>query len=169
MNTKKLSFLQSQILEYLYLKISDNAVPTIEELSELTGYPKDSKILLNAIHLLIKKGFIENGSNFNFKIPQNKKSFFEETIQRIKNQDIKYEGKNEELINQIDKKTSLQLSLFQEYRSISDLNREGVVHHWYDFLEDFPYTLLEERIKRYGLKKGDLVLDPLCGSGNTLI
>ena len=53
MNTKKLPFLQSQILEYLYLKISDKTVPTIDELSGLTGYPKDSKILLNAIQLLI--------------------------------------------------------------------------------------------------------------------
>ena len=166
MNTKKLPFLQSQILEHLYLKISDNVVPTIEELSELTGYPKDSKILLNAIHLLIKKGFIENGSNFNFKVPQSKKSFFEETIQRIKNQKIKY---NVKLIEQIDKKTSWQLPLFQEYHSISDLNRCGVIHHWYDYLEDFPYTLLEESIKKYRLKKGDLVLDPFCGSGTTLV
>lgn len=166
MNTKKLPFLQSQILEYLYLKISDKALPTIEELSELTGYPEDSKILLNAIHLLIKKGFIENGSNFNFKVPQSKKHFFEKTIQKVKIQDTKY---NEELINQIDIKTSWQLSLFQEYHSISDLNRYGVVHHWYDYLEDFPYTLLEESIKKYGLKKGDLVLDPFCGSGTTLV
>ncbi|PIV69835.1 MAG: hypothetical protein COS08_03405, partial [Euryarchaeota archaeon CG01_land_8_20_14_3_00_38_12] len=108
MNTKKLPFLQSQILEHIYLKISDKAEPNINELSELTGYPKDSKILLNAIHLLIEKGFIEDGSNFNFKVPQSRKSFFEETIQRIKNQDIKY---NEELIEQIDKKTSWQLPL----------------------------------------------------------
>ncbi|MFQ6043492.1 MAG: hypothetical protein ACE5PV_21770 [Candidatus Poribacteria bacterium] len=141
MNTKKLPFLQSQILEYLYLKISDKVVPTIEELSELTGYPKDSKILLNAIHLLIKKGFIENGGDFNFKVPQSKKTFFDETIQkRIKNQNTKY---SEELINRIDKNTSWQLPLFQEYHSISDLNRCGVVHQWYDYLEDFPFTLLE--------------------------
>ncbi|MDI6734742.1 MAG: DNA methyltransferase [bacterium] len=166
MNTKKLPFLQSQILEHLYLKIFDNAVPTIEELSELTGYPKDSKILLNGIHLLIKKGFIENGSNFYFKVPQNKKSFFEETIQKIKNQEIKY---NLELVDQIDIKTPYQLSLFQEYHSINDLNRHGVVHHWYDYLEDFPYILLEESIKKYSLKKGDLVLDPFCGSGTTLV
>jgi len=148
------------------MKMSDKVVPTIEELSELTGYPKNSKILLNAIHLLIKKGFIENGSNFNFKVPQSKKSFFEETIYRIKNQNTKY---NEELIDQIDKKISWQLPLFQEYHSISDLNRYGVVHNWYDYLEDFPYTLLEESIKKYNLKKGDLVLDPFCGSGTTLV
>jgi len=166
MNTKKLPFLQSQILEHIYLKIFDKAEPSIKELSELTGYPTDSKILLNAIHLLIEKGFIEDGSNFNFKVPQRRNSFFEETIQRIKNQNIKY---NEELIDQIDKKTSWQLSLFQEYHSISDLNRTGVVHHWYDYLEDFPYALLEESIKKYSLKKGDLVLDPFCGSGTTLV
>ncbi len=136
MNTKKLPFLQSQILEHICLKISDKAEPNINELSELTGYPTDSKILLNAIHSLIEKGFIEDGGNFNFKVPQSRKSFFEETIQRIKNQETKY---NEDLINQIDKKTSWQLPLFQEYHSISDLNRDGVVHHWYDYLEDFPY------------------------------
>jgi DNA modification methylase len=166
MNTKKLPFLQSQILEYIYIKIYDNAIPTIEELSELTGYPKDSKILLNAIHLLSKKGFIENGNDFHFKIPKNKKAFFKETIQRIKNQDIHYK---EELIFQIDEKIAQQLPLFEKYHSISDLNRYGIVHHWYDYLEDFPYTLLEESFKKYGLRKGDVVLDPFCGSGTTLV
>ncbi|MBM3236039.1 site-specific DNA-methyltransferase [Candidatus Poribacteria bacterium] len=167
MNTKKLPFLQSQILEYLYLKMSDNMKPSIKELSELTGYPRDSKILLNAIHLLLRKGFVEKkGDDFDFGVPQSKKTFFKETLQRIKNQNIKY---NEKLIDQIDEKNCWQLPLFQEYRSISDLNRDGVIHHWYDYLEDFPYSLLEESIKKYRLEKGAVVLDPFCGSGTTLV
>jgi len=166
MDGKELPFLQSQILEYLYLKIHKKGVPSIEELSGLTGYAKDSKILLNAIRLLDEKGFIERNGDFNFRVPGDKKSFFGEIIQKIKNQKVKY---NEEWIEQIDKNSSYQLSLFPEYRSISELNRYGVVHRWYDYLEDFPYILLEESFKKYSLKKGSLVLDPFCGSGTTLV
>jgi len=166
MTAKKLPFLQSQILEYLYLKIFEGTKPSIKELSELTGYPKDSKIQQNAIHLLAKKGFIENVDDFRFVVPSSKKAFFDETIQKIKNQNVEYDRG---LIEQIDKKGYRQLSLFPEFQSINDLNQYGVVHQWYDYLEDFPFSLLEESIKKYKLKKGNLVLDPFCGSGTTLV
>jgi len=166
MTTKKLPFLQSQILEYLYLKIFEGTKPSIKEASELTGYPKDSKILQNAIHLLVKKGFVEKLDDFRFIVPSSKRAFFDEIIQKIKNQNVEYD---EGLIERIDKKVYRQLSLLSEFQSINDLNQYGVAHQWYDYLEDFPFSLLEESIKKYNLKKGDLVLDPFCGSGTTLV
>ncbi len=166
MTTRKLPFLQSQILEYLYLKIFEGTKPSIKELSELTSYPKDSKILQNAIHIVIKKGFIEKVGDFSFRVPLSRKTFFDKTTHKIKNQNVEYD---EKLIEQIDKRVYQQSSLFPEFQSISDLNQYGVVHQWYDYLEDFPFSLLEESIKKYNLKKGELVLDPFCGSGTTLV
>jgi DNA modification methylase len=166
MTTRKLPFLQLQILEYLYLKIFEGTKPYIQELSELTGYPKDSKILQNAIHLIVEKGFIEKVDDFRFSIPSSKRGFFDETIQKIKNQNVEYD---ERLTEQIDKMGYQQLPLFSEYQSINDLNQYGVVHQWYDYLEDFPFSLLEKSITKYNLKKNDLVLDPFCGSGTTLV
>jgi len=166
MITQKLPFLQSQILEHLYLKILEGAKPSIKELSELTGYSKDSKILQNAIHLLVKKGFIERIDDFRFIVPSSKKAFFDEIIQKIKTQNVEYD---KGLIEQIDNEVYRQSSLFPEFQSTKDLNQYGVVHRWYDYLEDFPFSLLEESIKKYSLKKGNLVLDPFCGSGTTLV
>jgi len=166
MKSKKLPFLQSQILNYLYLKIFNREEISIDELSSLTGYTKNSRILLNAIELLIKKGFVCRENGFGFYIPENKKPFFAEVIKGIKNQNSDY---NESLINQIDEPMAEQLPLFQEYNSISDLNRNNVIHRWYDYLEDFPFSLLEDSIKKYNLKKGNIALDPFCGSGTTLV
>ena len=164
--SKKLPFLQSQILDYLYLKIYENKQPSISELSELTSYPKDSKILLNAIDLLDKKGFVQKSEDFCFNITDEKKGFFDETIRRLKEKNSKY---NYEWIDQIDKTSPDQLTFFNRYESISDLNKYNAVHQWYDYLEDFPHHLLEESIKKYDLKKGDVALDPFCGSGTTLV
>lgn len=166
MKSKRLPFLQSQILNYLYLKIFNKEKFSIEELSSLTGYPKDSKILLNALESLIKKGFISRKNGYEFYIPDNKKIFFAEIIKGIKDQNTTY---NEALIDQIDESDAEQLQLFQEYNSISDLNRNNVIHRWYDYLEDFPFSLLEDSIRKYNLKAGDIVLDPFCGSGTTLV
>ena len=166
MGFKKLPFLQSQILDYIYSKIYDNEKPSINELSQITGYSIDSRIFLNAIELLVKKGFIEKLEGFNFSIPESKKTFFQERIANIRSQNITY---NIDFLELIDNNSIEQLPLFNQFRSISDLNQLNIVHQWYDYLEDFPFSLLEESIKKYNLKNGNLVLDPFCGSGTTLV
>lgn len=166
MNAKKLPFLQFQILEYLYLKISKKREPSKEELSELTGFSSNSKILTNALNSLIKKGFVDKINGFKFDIPSNRRDFFNEIIRSMKNQYTQY---NKELINQIDESIPIQLKLFYDLNSIADLNKYGIIHKWYDYLQDFSFTLLEECIKKYNLKKGHIVLDPFCGSGTTLV
>lgn len=62
-----------------------------------------------------------------------------------------------------------QIKLFFEARDISKLNRYGVIHKLYNFLEEFPYSLIEEKIIEYKLKHDSLVADPFCGSGTTLV
>lgn len=166
MQSKELPFLQSQILDYIYLKIFNNEEPSIKELSEITVYPIDSKILSNGIKSLIQKGFIDKKNEFEFSIPEDIKVFFQERIKSINNQDVVYDVNFIELI---DNHVSEQLLLFNQIQSISDLNQLNVVHQWYDYLEDFPFSLLEESIQKYDLKRGKLVLDPFCGSGTTLV
>lgn len=166
MASKKLPFLQSQILDYIYSKVNGNEKPSIKELSEITGYPINSRILLNAIELLDRKGFVKKVEGFSFSVPESKKLFSQERIAKIRPQNIFYDRG---FIDQIGSHITEQLPLFNQLYSIKDLNQLNVVHQWYDYLEDFPFSLLEESIKKYSLEKGSLVLDPFCGSGTTLV
>lgn len=42
-------------------------------------------------------------------------------------------------------------------------------HDWYRFVLSFPPHLVREYITRFGLKEGDTILDPFCGTGTTLV
>lgn len=54
-NPNKLPFLQAQVLQQIYLALAERKETTIQELSELTDYPKESKILADAIKMLVDK------------------------------------------------------------------------------------------------------------------
>ena len=43
------------------------------------------------------------------------------------------------------------------------------VHHWYRFVLSFPPHLVRDYLDRFGVKPGDTVLDPFCGTGTTLV
>lgn len=160
---RKLPFLQSQTLEKIYLDIYNDKKTTIEELSEITAYPTDSKILLNAIDSLVKKSFILK-NNSGYSVPQEREDFFEEVIKKT---DIKNKSYSRSILESSNYET--QSVLFSTNECISDLNQHGVIHKWYNYLEEFPYSLIEKKIKEYNLQEKDLVLDPFCGSGTTLI
>ena len=55
----------------------------------------------------------------------------------------------------------------------SDANRlqagGGAAHDWYRFVLAFPPHLVREYLQRFGLRQGQLVLDPFCGTGTTLV
>jgi len=42
-------------------------------------------------------------------------------------------------------------------------------HDWYRFVLSFPPHLVREYITKFGLEKGDSILDPFCGTGTTLV
>jgi DNA methylase len=42
-------------------------------------------------------------------------------------------------------------------------------HDWYRFVLSFPPHLVREYLTRFGMKDGDVVLDPFCGTGTTLV
>ena len=162
-----LPFLQAQILERIYINISKGRCTTIEELSLLTDYPATSKILRGAIGSLVKKGFLTSSLDlpFSFSIPKERIGFFQLVIERSGYAHNHYSKAL--LDNFVSQPT--QSTLFFEKQDMSELNKHGIVHKWYNYLEDFPYWLIEDKIREYNIDPGSLVLDPFCGSGTTLV
>lgn len=164
-NPNKLPFLQAQILQKIYLNLHEQMQTSLEELSELTDYPKGSKILEDAIHSLIEKGFLEGNFVTGFKIPEYCSDLFSNIVQKGDYKHKKYSDK----ILRFAKSEQSSLKLFDDEQTISELNKHGVVHRWYNYLEEFPYGLIEDKIKEYQIKQESLVVDPFTGSGTTLI
>ncbi|RJS73480.1 hypothetical protein CW713_05945 [Methanophagales archaeon] len=48
-------------------------------------------------------------------------------------------------------------------------NSKRMVHRWSDFLEDYPPSLVWDKINEYGVTSANTVLDPFMGSGTTLV
>jgi len=48
-------------------------------------------------------------------------------------------------------------------------NKPLPVYNWFYYKEGFAKQLVEKLIEMFGLKEGDMVLDPFCGSGTTLV
>src|SRR3990167_9963634 len=81
-NPNNLPFLQAQILQKIYFDLFEQKQTTIENLSELTDYPKDSKILGDAIEALIEKGFLDGHLLGGFKVPEHCLDLFSKIVKR---------------------------------------------------------------------------------------
>ncbi len=161
-NPNRLPFLQAQVLQKIYFDLFDEKQTSIDEIAEMTDYSVDSKILNDSVISLIRKGFL-NGNWGNFQLPSQKFAFYEKIAAQINVKQKKYSEKN---IFEVKNSVS---QLFESAETISELNKNGIVHKWYDYLEDFPYELIEQKIIEYGLKPDSLVVEPFAGSGTTLI
>ncbi len=54
--------------------------------------------------------------------------------------------------------------------TINALQREDLpVHGWYRFVLSYPPHLVRQYLSAFGLTAEDLVLDPFCGTGTTLV
>ncbi|MCL4517471.1 MAG: hypothetical protein M1379_18145 [Firmicutes bacterium] len=42
-------------------------------------------------------------------------------------------------------------------------------HNWYRFVLSFPPHVVRDYVQYFGIKKGQRVLDPFCGTGTTLV
>jgi hypothetical protein len=55
----------------------------------------------------------------------------------------------------------------------ADLNRlapeDRAVHQWYRFVLSYPPHLVRTYLQRFGLAADDMVLDPFCGTGTTVV
>jgi hypothetical protein len=169
--SSKLPFLHSQIVEYLYSQINSGSHVTIEDVSDVTGYPSNSKILLNAILALKTKGYIEGDvEEFDFSVPDERSGFYQKIIGRFEDEE-KFEPRRDYLreIKYVSQSTLTEYASDSRVDLVSDLNRKGVVHNWYDYLEDFPYELVQDKLDEFEVPEGSTVLDPYCGSGTTLV
>lgn len=43
------------------------------------------------------------------------------------------------------------------------------IHEWYRFVLSYPPHIVREYVESFGLSSGDLILDPFCGTGTTLV
>jgi DNA modification methylase len=59
-------------------------------------------------------------------------------------------------------------SIIQESREKRLLD-DDPVHRWYRFVLAFPDHLVTEMCERFSATQGDMVLDPFCGTGTTLV
>src|SRR5207247_1502025 len=48
-------------------------------------------------------------------------------------------------------------------------NLNGEVHDWYRIILGFPDRLVTELLNRFQIQRHQLVLDPFCGAGTTLV
>ena len=163
-NHNNLPFLQAQVLQKIYFDLFEHKKTTIEELSELTDYPKDSKILNDAIEALVEKDFLDGNLITGFSISENSLDLFSKII---KKNDYKHKRYSTNIL-QFTTPENFILKLFKE-ETISEFNKYGTVHKWYDYLEDFPFSLIEDKIKEYKIKPNSLVVEPFAGSGTTCV
>lgn len=49
------------------------------------------------------------------------------------------------------------------------LPSDTAAHHWYRFVLSFPPHLVREYVDRLGVNDGEVMLDPFCGTGTTLV
>ena len=72
---------------------------------------------------------------------------------------------------------SKQLLIFPDIELKNDLPYQAnkvcesdlPVHDWYRFVLSFPPHLVRQYVERFGLKAGNTLLDPFCGTGTTLV
>ncbi len=64
---------------------------------------------------------------------------------------------------------------FSEHGAADARNRNSIlkadmpVHQWYRFVLSFPPHLVRHYLKKFGIEPGQVVLDPFCGTGTTLV
>lgn len=71
------------------------------------------------------------------------------------------------------KKLQLQTLLLESELKNSERNKldhsDRQYHDWYRFVLSYPPHLVRKYIKEFGLTENDILLDPFCGTGTTLV
>ncbi|RLI79759.1 hypothetical protein DRP07_09800 [Archaeoglobales archaeon] len=179
MKANKLTFRQYMAFSLIYSKyLAENKIPSISELKEVIGFKSD-RMLNITLNALEKKGLIEyrqgkikikdeilNYSNLIDPLMVTKKYL---TYNEIKKEVSKITGHRTNSTKKFNPKP-IQLELSNDKDLIKYLNNEKeVFHRWYTFLEDYPPSLVYDKLKEFDVKKGSVVLDPFVGSGTTLV
>jgi tRNA G10 N-methylase Trm11 len=67
--------------------------------------------------------------------------------------------------------STTQLVLFQPLRDSRRTQQlqNGQVHRWYRFVQAYPDHLVQHYLRQFRVSQSDIVLDPFCGTGTTLV
>lgn len=80
---------------------------------------------------------------------------------------------NTRIVPNLEKKFTVQYPILKSatYKSLvnyaTDLH--SPIQRWYRYKEGYSINLIEQLLEEYGVKKGDVILDPFCGSGSTIV
>ncbi len=174
----KLTFRQYLALSLISSKyFFTKTYPSAKEIKETIGFETE-RMLYITLQALVKKGFLNyNGLDSNYEIRPEAMKVIKSLIDPLMTihnytsyEDIKNKIKIKENIN-VNPQHQLTLSLWGENQEsmIKKISNENRIHRWYTFLEDFPPSLIFNKLSEYAIKEGQIVLDPFSGSGTTLI
>ena len=153
-----ISYLQAKVLEVIYLNLFEKKKTSIEEISDATHYKKDSKILLNAINSIAKKGYINGDLENGFSMPNGSEHLQELIIKNNLKKELKYSS--------IFNKGGIELPDLIAPDTSKFLKE---MDQWYSYVEEFSSELILTKIKDQNLKRNALIYDPFIGSGTTAI
>lgn len=176
----KLTFRQYMALVLIYSKyVLGKKYPSVEEIKEAIGFKSDRMVDIT-LQSLAKKGLIKYTKNSGIEIKKELLEVSKEFIDPLMlvheyrtYSEIKQKIKIHEIKKIEYPKTQLSIQLWghkNETDIVSHLNNnKKIFHRWYSYLEDFPPSLIHQKLLEYNVKRGALILDPFVGSGTTLI
>ena len=154
-----LSYLQSKIIEEIYLSLDNGHQISKKEIAKKIHYNEESKIFDNAVTKLVKKGAIKGNFKNCFNIPKE----LDFLLEIIKTKNLKKKTK----YNDLNISTKLgQQELFEKFDFHKLINE---IDKWYSYIEEFSSDLILKKINDEKLKKNSIIFDPFIGSGTTAI
>jgi DNA modification methylase len=173
-----ITFRQYMALTLIFSKFSlEKKYPTKEELKRIIEMYTD-RMLEITLMALDKKGLIKfNGLTGNpiVEIPEENKNLSPMLTDKLM---LINDFRSYEEIKQMQEKNAstnysftIKVQLpFDHLPSLTWLNNQRMsVHRWYSYLEDFPPSLVYNKLRAYGIGRNKIVLDPFVGSGTTVV
>ena len=161
----------------------ENKYPEPQEIKTAMETGSDRE-LQNCLKALDRKGFINfkirNGNpiiKLSKEALDESKSLIDKLF--VEKKKINYKDLQKKVINKrkdsyVNKFENLfadekQIELWDLEEEKPNINKKGIIHGWYYYLQEFPNELILNKAKFYNIKEGDIILDPFAGSGTTLV
>jgi len=80
---------------------------------------------------------------------------------------------NTEIVPKLENRYNVQYPALRNATYVSLVNYatdlKAPIQRWYRYKEGYSVKLVQQLFDEYGVERGDIVLDPFCGSGSTII
>lgn len=172
----KLTYRQYIALVFILTKLEREAVcPTKDEIKKETGFSTD-RMLSITLKALEEKGFLKFNGLENDPIveitEETKKISSKLTDKLLITSDyMSYQEIKKNIKSEIKKdylKFTIETAIPDNQYIKSLVVKKKIVNRWYELLEDFPPSLVWDKLVEYKIKPNDTVLDPCSGSGTTV-